>query len=122
MKPVTRHHGNWKPIARAKVVQCDTAQELAALRPRLDEAGVEVFVQELVPGPETLIESYHVYVDEEGAVVGEFTGKKIRTYPEHNGYSTALVTTDAPDSTELGREIVAPHRPARRREVRLQAR
>jgi D-aspartate ligase len=106
VKPVTRHHGNWQPIARAKVVECETKEELAALEQRLDEAGVDVFVQELVPGPETLIESYHVYVDEEGAVAGEFTGKKIRTYPEHNGYSTALVITDAPDVTELGRDIV----------------
>jgi len=106
VKPVTRHHGNWKPIARAKVVECGTEEELALLKQRLDEAGVEVFVQELVPGPETLIESYHVYVDEAGDVVGEFTGKKIRTYPEHNGYSTALVITDAPDVTELGRDIV----------------
>ena len=106
VKPVTRHHGKWKPITEAKVAQCDTEQELAELRPRLDEVGVDVFVQELVPGPETLIESYHVYVDEEDAVAGEFTGKKIRTYPEHNGYSTALVISDAPDVTELGREVV----------------
>jgi predicted ATP-grasp superfamily ATP-dependent carboligase len=107
VKPVTRHHGNWKPIARAKVIECETKEELAELRPRLEEAGVQAFVQELVPGPETLIESYHVYVDEDGAVVGDFTGKKIRTYPEHNGYSTALVLTDAPDLMELGRDIVS---------------
>lgn len=106
VKPVTRHHGNWKPLARAKVIECDTKEDLAALRPRLEDAGVDVFVQELVPGPETLIESYHVYVDDDGAVVGEFTGKKIRTYPEHNGYSTALVITDASDLSELGRDIV----------------
>src|SRR5262245_12965837 len=32
VKPVTRHHGNWKPIARTKVVQCDTQEELTALK------------------------------------------------------------------------------------------
>jgi D-aspartate ligase len=106
VKPVTRNHANWKPIARAKVVQCDTRDELDALLARLEEAGVEVIVQEFVPGPESLIESYHVYVDEEGAVAGEFTGKKIRTFPEHHGYSTALVLTDTADVAELGRDIV----------------
>jgi D-aspartate ligase len=106
VKPVTRNHANWKPIARAKVVQCDTRDELDALLARLEEAGVEVIVQEFVPGPETLIESYHVYVDEAGAVAGEFTGKKIRTFPEHHGYSTALVLTNAADVAELGRDIV----------------
>jgi D-aspartate ligase len=106
VKPVTRNHASWKPIARAKVVQCDTPEELASLLSRLEEAGVGVLVQEFVPGPESLIESYHVYAAEDGTVVGEFTGKKIRTYPEHHGYSTALVLSDAPDVSELGRDIV----------------
>jgi D-aspartate ligase len=106
VKPVTRNHASWKPIARAKVAQCDTSEELTDLLTRLEEAGVDVLVQEFVPGPESLIESYHVYADEEGTIVGEFTGKKIRTYPEHHGYSTALVLTAAPDVRELGRDIV----------------
>ena len=33
------------------------------------------------PGPESAIESYHAYVDDDGAIAGEFTGRKIRTYP-----------------------------------------
>ncbi|MGE4046310.1 MAG: ATP-grasp domain-containing protein [Acetobacteraceae bacterium] len=64
-------------------------------------------IQELIPGPETSIESYHVYVDDTGSVVAEFTGRKIRTLPLHNGHSTALTTTDAADVAALGRSLVA---------------
>jgi D-aspartate ligase len=58
------------------------------------------------PGPETRIESYHVYVDQRGQVVGEFTGQKIRTQPALHGYSTALVVTDKADVIALGRAVV----------------
>ncbi len=79
---------------------------LVTLWPRLAVADVPVLLQELIPGPETRVESYHVYVDARGALVGEFTGRKIRTWPPEYGDSTALVITDAPDVTALGRELV----------------
>jgi len=40
-------------------------------------------------------------------IVGEFAGRKLRTYPTSYGYSTALVTTAAEDVISLGREIVS---------------
>jgi len=66
---------------------------------------LELLLQEYVPGPETQIESYHVYADESGAIVGEFTGRKLRTYPATYGFSTAVVITDSPQVRELGREL-----------------
>ena len=39
-------------------------------------------------------------------MVGEFTGRKIRTYPAAYGFSTALEITDTPDLGGLGRELV----------------
>jgi predicted ATP-grasp superfamily ATP-dependent carboligase len=79
---------------------------LHALWPRLVAVGMEILAQELVPGPETRIESYHVYVDEAGGIAGEFTGRKIRTYPEAYGHSTALEITDARDVRDQGRDFV----------------
>ena len=70
------------------------------------DAELEFLVQEMVPGPESRIESYHVYVDEQGRVAGEFTGRKIRTYPRQFGRSTALTTTEQPDVAALGREVI----------------
>jgi predicted ATP-grasp superfamily ATP-dependent carboligase len=62
--------------------------------------------QELIPGPESRIESYHVYVDREGNVVAEFTGQELRTYPVVFGHSASVVTTDADDVRTLGRQLV----------------
>ena len=50
-------------------------------------------MQEMIPGPETSIESYHVYVDAAGVTAGEFTGRKIRTHPPAYGETTKRETT-----------------------------
>jgi len=67
--------------------------------------GQDVLAQELVPGPETRIESYHVYVDRSGTIAGEFTGRKIRTLPATCGHSTALEISDAADVRAEGRAL-----------------
>jgi D-aspartate ligase len=112
VKPLVRL-ASWTPIGGTyKALQVDTASELRDLWPRLAASGLEFLVQELIPGPESRIESYHVYVDAEGDVAAEFTGQKIRTLPTMHGHSTSLVITDAADVAELGREL------ARRLELR----
>jgi len=105
VKPLTRDHASWRPVARAKAV---TVSDAAGLARVLEQGGggIDLLVQELVPGAESRIESYHAYVDESGAVAGEFTGRKLRTHPARYGYSTALVISDAPDVLALGRDVV----------------
>jgi predicted ATP-grasp superfamily ATP-dependent carboligase len=106
LKPLTRRPDRWDPIAHAaKALRVDTRGALAELWPKLAASDLVLLAQELVPGDETRIESYHVYVDGEGRVVGEFTGRKIRTSPRAYGDSTALVISDAPDVAALGREL-----------------
>ena len=97
---------HWSSFAGGrKVLQVETPEDLRAVWQSLAAMGVEAVVQQLIPGPETQIESYHVYRDEQGEVVGEFTGQKIRTYPAEHGYSTALVITDRADVAALGRDV-----------------
>ena len=110
VKPLTRGAA-WFAIEPAgKAVRVDSADALRALWPRFIAAGIELLAQELIPGPETRIESYHVYVDAAGAIAGEFTGRKIRTYPRSFGHSTALTISDmdadAADVAALGRDLV----------------
>jgi predicted ATP-grasp superfamily ATP-dependent carboligase/CelD/BcsL family acetyltransferase involved in cellulose biosynthesis len=106
-KPLMRRVSSWAPLAGdAKALRCDSLEDLLALGPQLAAARLSVLVQSLVPGPESRIESYHTYVGERGAVVAEFTGRKVRTHPAHLGDSTALELTDAPDVVRLGRDIV----------------
>ena len=108
LKPLTRRPASWDPVAGgAKALRVDTPPDLASLWPRLAAAGLPLLAQELVAGSERRIESYHAYVRPGGEVVGEFTGRKIRTWPLERGESTALELTDAPDVAALGRDVLA---------------
>lgn len=107
LKPSTRRVDRWRPLAgEHKALRVDEAAALRALWPALQAAGLPVLLQSLVPGPETSVESYHVYVDESGSTVAEFTGRKIRTWPDEFGGSCALEISDAPDVAALGREVI----------------
>jgi D-aspartate ligase len=105
VKPLTRQNESWRPLAGAKAIHVDSAAELSAIWPRLAKTVPEVLVQEAVLGPESSVESYHAYIDADGEIAGEFTGRKLRTYPRRYGYSTAVTITHSDEVTELGREI-----------------
>ncbi len=111
VKPLTRRE-SWGAIERSgKAIRVDRPADLHALWPSLWPAGIDLLAQEQIPGPETRIESYHVYVDGQGQVAGEFTGRKIRTWPAVYGHSTALTLTDsrgeAADVAALGRDVAS---------------
>lgn len=107
VKPLTRRPQTWRAVVQAgKALRIENADELRRVWPQLAASGLDLIAQELIPGPETCIESYHVYVNATDEIVGEFTGRKIRTYPRDYGDSTALETTDATDVAVLGRALV----------------
>ena len=106
LKPVVRQFDKWGALAPdAKAITVATRSELAELWPRLAELDLELLAQELISGPETMIESYHTYIDDAERVVADFAGRKLRTRPQRFGYSTAVTLTDAPDVLELGRDV-----------------
>jgi predicted ATP-grasp superfamily ATP-dependent carboligase len=107
VKPATRGDSRWGDLERdQKALHVQDRTALEALWPRLESYGAPLLAQQLVPGPETSIESYHCYVDAAGDLVAEFTGRKVRTRPVAYGHTTALTTTDAGDVRELGRQVV----------------
>jgi D-aspartate ligase len=106
VKPLTRTQSTWRPLASTKAVRVDSADALKRVAAELAERSLDAIVQEAVPGGEDRIESYHVYIDEDGEVAGEFTGRKLRTFPAEYGYTTALVITNQQDVRELGREVM----------------
>lgn len=107
VKPLTRLPSRWEPVAgECKATEVNSAAELRRIWQRLAAAGMAVLIQELIPGTEAAIESYHVYVDDGDQIRAEFTGRKVRTYPYRYGDSTALMITNEPDVAETGREIV----------------
>jgi predicted ATP-grasp superfamily ATP-dependent carboligase len=108
-KRVLRRSGaeTWFPVAgRAKASLAGSAAELEALLFRPELAGVPLVVQEEIPGPEKRISSYHAFIDDAGVTRGEFTGRKIRTWPRRYGQSTAVEIVAQDDVLTLGREVL----------------
>jgi D-aspartate ligase len=104
VKPLRRCQALWGSVETlAKAVRVDTVADMRRLWPRLVGAGNDLLAQTLVPGPETRVESYHAYVDEQGRTVAEFTGRKVRTWPREYGFTTALVVTEDSDVLDTGR-------------------
>ncbi len=107
IKPFTRTPA-WTSLAgSSKALHVLGRADFVALWPRLTGLRAELLAQQLIRGPESRIESFHVYVDASGARAGEFTGRKIRTSPREFGRSTAVEIVPLPDVAELGREVVA---------------
>ena len=105
VKPLTRL-ARWNDNAGLhKAFAAENAEALRALWPQLVALDVELLAQELIPGAEAQIESYHCYIARRGGIVAEFTGRKIRTYPPAFGHTTALEITDAADVRQRGRAI-----------------
>jgi D-aspartate ligase len=106
IKPLTRFH-RWEDVfGFRKALVADSADALRRLWPQLLALNIELLAQTLIPGAEAQMESYHCYVDCRGDVAGEFTGRKIRTYPVCYGHTTALEITDAADVRRQGRDVV----------------
>ena len=105
LKPLTRLRRWNESVGLHKALAAADADALRALWPQLVALDVDLLAQEFIAGAETQIESYHCYVDRQGGIAGEFTGRKIRTYPAAFGHTTALEITDAADVRRLGRAI-----------------
>jgi CelD/BcsL family acetyltransferase involved in cellulose biosynthesis/predicted ATP-grasp superfamily ATP-dependent carboligase len=106
IKPLTRLERWSETFGLRKALEVKDVDALRALWPQLLDAGVDVLAQQLIPGAETQIESYHCYIDQRGSIAGEFTGRKIRTFPLAYGHTTALEITGAADVQRQGRDIV----------------
>jgi D-aspartate ligase len=111
VKPDRRDH-SWREVTDAvgvkvKAVVAESPEELRRRWPDLAALGHTLVAQEFVPGPESAIESYHVYADRDGEVAADFTGTKIRTWPLECGFTTSAAITDQRDVRELGRRLTA---------------
>jgi D-aspartate ligase len=107
IKPLTRTPA-WSGFAGSrKALHVRRREDFVACWPRLAGLRTGLLAQHLIPGPESRIESYHVYVDASGEVAGEFTGRKIRTFPPEYGQSTAVEVVPLGDVASLGRDVVA---------------
>jgi D-aspartate ligase len=106
LKP-TRHLAGWAAVNGTKAIDVPDERSLREVLRRAGAVSTKLILQESIPGPETRIESHHVYVDRSGELGGDFTGRKIRTEPARFGYSTAVEITDDQEVRALGWECVS---------------
>lgn len=111
VKPVTRVDWFDSELAKVfgkggKAILIKNQQELEKMVTFSKEFNIGIVIQKLIPGDESRILSYHSYVDKNGNVLGEYTGKKHRTFPSQFGMSTCVEVCDFPDVVSAGREIL----------------
>ncbi|MFC1657466.1 hypothetical protein ACFL2P_02725 [Candidatus Moduliflexota bacterium] len=70
-------------------------------------AGIEVCVQEIVPGPCSNNYEFSAYVDSRGKLVQAFTVRKIRQHPSDFGFGTMTETVRNDRVEELGRTVLS---------------
>jgi D-aspartate ligase len=110
VKPALRTHWFGSRLAdhvidAQKAICVRSAAELQALAPALEDHPSDFILQALIEGAEQQLVSYHAYVVE-GAVIADFTGRKVRTAPRKYGFSTYVEITDDERVREVGRDIV----------------
>lgn len=106
LKPATRSRRFVQLAQRQKALRVTTAAELERLASLLEAEDTDFVLQAAVEGGEERIHSYHAYVRPGGQVVGEFTGRKLRTAPRLYGFSTYVEITDDPEVRRLGRTVL----------------
>jgi predicted ATP-grasp superfamily ATP-dependent carboligase len=87
-----------------KALIAKTREELETLHERVKSYAESFVAQRFVGGGEERIYSYHAYLGGDSQPLGEFVGKKIRTYPMEAGVSTYLELVKEPELLRLGRE------------------
>ncbi|MCP4646204.1 MAG: hypothetical protein GY852_00525, partial [bacterium] len=80
-------------------------EELAASSSEAMEAGIEVMVQELIPGDDTCGVNYNSYFWE-GEPVLEVTAEKVRLSPAGFGVPCVVVSKEIPEIMEPGRKLL----------------
>lgn len=105
IKPERRER-DWRDVGPTKVkaLVIESPARLRETWPRLAQLRRTLLAQRYIGGPESQILSYHCYVRDDGEIVAEFTGQKIRTFPSRCGFTTALRITHDAEVLAAGRE------------------
>jgi predicted ATP-grasp superfamily ATP-dependent carboligase/thioesterase domain-containing protein len=106
LKPCMRSPRFVQLAQKQKAMRIRSRGAMDALHAVIESQEADFVLQEAIDGGEECIESYHVYVRPGGEVIGEFTGRKIRTAPRLYGFSTYVEITDNDEVRRLGRSVL----------------
>jgi predicted ATP-grasp superfamily ATP-dependent carboligase len=106
LKPSTRSRRFAELACWQKAMRVESRSELDRLLPLIEDQQTDFVVQPAIEGGEERMASYHAYIRPGGEVMGEFTGRKLRTAPRLYGFSTYVEITDDPEVRRLGRSVL----------------
>lgn len=112
LKPAHRHGWFTSPLHaeivgdNRKAIRIEGRAELERCLPAVRGYHADFLLQEAVEGGESRIVSHHAYVRADGRIAGEFTGRKVRTFPRTYGLSTHVEITDDEEVRVAGRRVL----------------
>jgi D-aspartate ligase len=104
IKP-TQSHLYFSKFHRKMMVVNNKNEAINAYK-QASEIGLEVVLQEFIPGPDSNGLNYNSYALN-GDVIVEFTGKKIRSAPPNLGSPCVVKSAVIPEIHEVGRKLIA---------------
>lgn len=103
VKPVESHR--YYALFRRKIVKVSNIDQMLAAYREAAAAGLDVVLQELIPGPDSMGVNYNSYFWE-GRAVLEFTARKVRSAPPELGSPCVAKSQVVPEVLEAGRKIL----------------
>jgi D-aspartate ligase len=103
IKPSQSHL--YSEVFGRKMTEVHDLDGLRAAFAEAHEAGLEVLLQELIPGDDTQGTSYNCYMWD-GVARVEFTAWKLRLLPKRFGRPTAMVSGHIPELLDLGSRLL----------------
>jgi len=103
VKPCQSHR--YYEVFKKKMVRVENIDQMILAYQQASEFGIEMMLQELIPGDDTHGVNYNSYFWDDECLV-EFTAKKIRLGPPGFGTPCVLVSKYIPEIIEPGRKIL----------------
>lgn len=103
VKPCQSHR--YVELFKRKMVKVTSLDEMRVEYTRAAGAGIEVMIQELIPGGDSQGANYNSYFWDDEPLV-EFTAAKVRLSPPAFGIPRVVVSKDIPEIVELGRRVL----------------
>ncbi len=88
-----------------KMVEVESLDRMVSIYRRARNAGLDVMLQEIIPGEDANGVNYNSYFDE-GEPIVEFTAEKVRNAPPRFGSPRVVISKVIPEVCEPGRRIL----------------
>ncbi len=108
LKPVIRDSRWDRLFSPAKALELTTPADFETGYRSASRAGVDLLLQETIPGPDRSLVFSHLYLAGGGRLAGAWTGRKLRQLPIHFGTATLAETEDLPAVLDLSMRLLSP--------------